>query len=52
MNQFIANSLLVSNAVVDELMVEMSSNALCVYLLITCKSLQKCKISNKISISP
>ena len=51
MNQFIANSFQVPNAVVDELMAQMSANALRCYLIIIRKTTGWGKTSDKISIS-
>lgn len=51
MTKFITNSFQVPNAVIDELMAEMSANALRCYLLITRKTTGWGKPSDKISIS-
>lgn len=51
MSKFIANSFQVPNAVIDELMADMSANALRCYLLITRKTTGWGKESDKISIS-
>jgi hypothetical protein len=51
MNKFISNSFQVPNAVIDELMADMSANALRCYLLITRKTTGWGKTSDKISIS-
>ncbi|OCG33671.1 MULTISPECIES: replication protein [unclassified Gilliamella] len=51
MNKFISNSFQVPNAVIDELMADMSANALRCYLLITRKTTGWGKASDKISIS-
>ncbi|MWN30986.1 hypothetical protein GQ595_00885 [Gilliamella sp. Pra-s54] len=50
-NIFISNSFQVPNAVIDELMADMSANALRCYLLITRKTTGWGKASDKISIS-
>ncbi|OCG45685.1 hypothetical protein A9G34_00870 [Gilliamella sp. Choc4-2] len=51
MNKFISNSFQIPNAVIDELMADMSANALRCYLLITRKTTGWGKTSDKISIS-
>ncbi|MFQ1018008.1 replication protein [Gilliamella sp. BG7] len=51
MSKFISNSFQVPNAVIDELMADMSANALRCYLLITRKTTGWGKTSDKISIS-
>jgi Fe2+ or Zn2+ uptake regulation protein len=51
MSKFISNSFQVPNAVIDELMADMSANALRCYLLITRKTTGWGKASDKISIS-
>jgi hypothetical protein len=51
MSNFISNSFQVPNAVIDELMADMSANALRCYLLITRKTTGWGKASDKISIS-
>lgn len=51
MSKFIANSFQIPNAVVDELMADMSPNALRCYLLITRKTTGWGKVSDRISAS-
>ncbi|OCG58997.1 hypothetical protein A9G41_00095 [Gilliamella sp. Nev5-1] len=51
MSKFISNSFQVPNAVIDELMADMSANALRCYLLITRKTTGWGKTSDRISVS-